>query len=112
MPRKLKSQERELVALLLCHCPEGTRFLFDLNERVVREMTDGGMGSLRFLSDREQRVRHRALSKAEFCDSDGVVVSVELTTDQFDDLFELDLWKVDFSPLQRFPLVSEVKFAG
>ena len=42
-------------------------------------------------------------------DDDGVLVSIELTVDERDELFELDFWKVDFSPLRRYPNPEDLK---
>jgi hypothetical protein len=38
-----------------------------------------------------------------------VPVSVALNVDQHGELFELDLWKVDFSPLQRIATLGELR---
>lgn len=42
-------------------------------------------------------------------DDDGVSVIIELNVDERDKLFELDLWKVDFSPLRRYPNPEDLK---
>jgi hypothetical protein len=39
-----------------------------------------------------------------------VLVSVALNVDQRGELFELDLWKVDFSPLQRIAAIGKLRF--
>jgi hypothetical protein len=73
-------------------------------------MPDGGMGSVRFVQEPpEQRIFGEQIAEGLFHDADGVPVSVALNIDQFDDLFELDLWKVDFSPLIRYPDADEVE---
>ena len=76
--------------------------LADLHDRSVREMDDGRMGSLQFVGAADRRMGSTA-GYAEFEDADGVPVSVALLLDQEGQLFELDIWKVDFSPLIRIP---------
>ncbi|MGT2430711.1 DUF6984 family protein [Cupriavidus basilensis] len=43
------------------------------------------------------------LASVEFFDEDGVAVIVTLSLDNYGDLYELDIWKTDFSPLRRLP---------
>jgi len=74
--------------------------------RVV-DMQDGGMGSVRFLGS-EPRSFDRTLVEAKYVDSDGVLVSIAVNADNHGQLFELDFWKVDFSPLKRYPKPSDV----
>jgi hypothetical protein len=71
-------------------------------------MQDGGMGSIRFLSDDLRRFG-RELISARYQDTDGALVSMSLNVDEYGDLFELDFWKVDFSPLKRYPRPQEVR---
>ena len=94
--RKLRRAECALIIEL------APQYRIGLDDALVTEMQDGGMGSIRFLSGND---RHRARSIAErkYVDSDGVVVSIELNVDETDSLFELDFWKVDFSPILRYP---------
>lgn len=78
---------------------------------MATDMDDGGMGSLRFLSSAEDRWYDRTVSEAWFRDSDGVPVVVSLNVDGGADLFELDSWKVDFSPRNKLPTdVSELLY--
>ena len=95
MPRPLTPEERDLIVYILGQSsPLNGRF------HLVEEMNDGGMGSIRFVGSPDRRLG-RCVGEVEFYDSDGVTVSVALNVDQRGELFELDLWKVDFSPLQR-----------
>jgi hypothetical protein len=76
----------------------------------VEEMSDGGMGSLRFPSDTGPDVERRlgeVLAQGEFADEDGVPVSFTINLDSKGRLFELDVWRVDFEPLKRFPNESD-----
>lgn len=94
--RKLHPAERALILELAPQCGVG------LEDALVTEMQDGGMGSIRFLGGND-RHRARSIAEARYIDDDGVVVSIELNVDETDNLFELDFWKVDFSPLLRYP---------
>ncbi|MDH2348702.1 hypothetical protein [Bradyrhizobium sp. SSUT77] len=103
MPRPLTPNERDLVAFILGrHSPLQDHF------GLVEEMKDGGMGSLLFVGAADRRFG-RCIGEAEFDDADGVLVSVALNLDQRDELFELDLWKVDFSALQGIAAVGDVR---
>ena len=75
-------------------------------------MNDGGMGSLQFRADcPKDSIFVNVVSEAEFIDSDGTLVSIALMLDGDNQLFELDIWKVDFSPLITLPAVNQLKFA-
>jgi hypothetical protein len=100
--RKLRPAERAVVTALV---PSVTAVLEDA---VVVEMRDGGMGSIRFLNGGERR-RSRSIAEAQYVDDDGVLVVIELNVDEKDELFELDFWKVDFSPLRRYPNPEDLK---
>jgi hypothetical protein len=45
----------------------------------------------------------KKIAEAEFTDEDGIPVSAVLNLDDKGQLFELDMWKVDFSALKRYP---------
>ena len=72
------------------------------------DMDDGGMGSLRFISSGKafssstQKFGGET-SSCHFTDKDGVLVSAALYIDSSGCPVELDMWKVDFSPLIRIP---------
>ncbi|TXI01920.1 MAG: hypothetical protein E6Q76_16345 [Rhizobium sp.] len=106
--RLLSDDEKSLLVSLIDGKPNGEALLKSLASALVEEMDDGGMGSLRFLrSDGGQQRLGDLLSEREFADSDGVPVMVAVNLDDCGELFELDIWKVDFSPLKRFPVVSK-----
>jgi hypothetical protein len=102
MKRVLTGGELAYITALLKQANESAR-ISSLPSARVEAMLDGGMGSLRFTSGASPRRRRRAIAVDEFIDGDGTPVSVELTVDQFDDLYELDVFKADFSPLIRWP---------
>lgn len=77
----------------------------------VEELQDGGMGSLRFhhgeITERERRLG-APLIEGQFYDDDGTLVSLAVNLDDQGRLYELDLWKVDFSPTGKFPEPKDV----
>jgi hypothetical protein len=98
--RPLTQPEHQLVEFLL-RLTE-LKDVHDLNNALVQEMNDGGMGSLQLGESREGRLGHM-VAEAQFTDGDGLPVFASLVLDQSGSLYELDLWKVDFSPLKRIP---------
>jgi hypothetical protein len=104
--RSLRDNEKALLAALIQGKPGEEKLLNSLENAVVEEMEDGGMGSLRFhWSDQvEPRCLGESLVERQFIDSDGIPVMVAINLDDQGDLFELDIWKVDFSPLKQFPV--------
>lgn len=100
--RKLRPAERAVISALAPSVTAG------LDDALVVGMRDGGMGSIRFLKG-DRRRRYRSIAEAEYVDDDGVLVNIELNVDEKDELFELDVWKVDFSPLCRYPNPEDLK---
>jgi hypothetical protein len=76
----------------------------------VEDIQDGGgMGGIRFLSDEKVRRPLAAIAEAEYKDEDGVLVSIVLNADSKGALYEIDSWKMDFSPLRRYPSPSDLQ---
>lgn len=74
------------------------------DQLMVQPMDDGGMGSMVLShtpNNNTERIFGRQVSDCTFADRDGVKVLASLYVDQHDEIYELDLWKVDFSPLQK-----------
>jgi hypothetical protein len=72
----------------------------------VESLKDGGMGSIRFeIENKDAKYRKfgKSVIEGEFDDLDGVLVSFAVNVDSDGQLFELDLWRVDFEPLLQFP---------
>lgn len=85
---------------------------YELDFIYVEEVDDGGMGGLKFLiEDKNDRFFGEILSSVRFNDEDGVSVIATLNLDDKGNLYELDIWKTDFSPLCH-PLNSEYKILG
>ncbi|MGT2457853.1 DUF6984 family protein [Cupriavidus basilensis] len=101
--RRLKPNEISFLIKMLGNRPEVVSLGSQLPQRFVEEMDDGGMGGLTFVSPHENRHIGSDLASVEFFDEDGVAVIVTLSLDNYGDLYELDIWKTDFSPLRRLP---------
>ncbi|WP_244817687.1 hypothetical protein [Caballeronia sp. Lep1P3] len=101
--RKLLPVELAFIREMLKGKPDEGRLASSLVDRFVEEMDDGGMGGLRFTSSKDDRSLGTALAEKKFADQDGVTVVATLNLDGDGDLYELDVWKVDFSPLISFP---------
>jgi hypothetical protein len=108
--RKLLKEEADLVAAMVRDSPRANELLRCLPERFVEDMNDGGMRSLRFRTgDSRKRRFGKRIAEAEFTDEDGTLVSAAVNLDESGELFELDIWKVDFSPLKRYPRPEELR---
>ncbi|ACE06212.1 hypothetical protein Aasi_0841 [Candidatus Amoebophilus asiaticus 5a2] len=73
---------------------------------LVRPMNDGKMGSLLLFPydiTKNDRMFGKQISECQFKDKDGIDVIASLYIDDKGNLFELDIWKVDFSPLLDIP---------
>ena len=105
--RPLRAEELELVRSLLSAISSNAELENTLSESRVTDMSDGGMGSIRFARPQSQSMG-KALVEAQYVDSDGVLVSIALNVDKDGQLFEVDFWKVDFSPLRRYPKPSDL----
>ncbi|PJZ75674.1 DUF6984 family protein [Leptospira neocaledonica] len=101
--RQINSAEERLLVFLLKKSNLSKYVDLDASKLKVQEMDDGGMGSLFFLANNEGRRMNKSIASLSFYDIDGIEVSVTLNIDQYGDLYELDLWKVDFSKLKKIP---------
>jgi hypothetical protein len=106
--RPLRQEELEVIQAMLQASPHQPKPQIDPNA-IVSQMDDGGTGSIRFVYPDPQSLGS-AVSEAQYMDIDGVLVSINLNVDKSGRLFELDLWKVDFSPLKRYPQPGDLVF--
>jgi hypothetical protein len=108
MPRYLSAKEHSLITLLLTGTPYADRVLPSLPSQLVTELADGGMGSLLFDNPDVAADRYygNRIAELQLKDQDEVPVVVTLIVDQQDQLYELDVWKVDFSPTIDLQLPS------
>src|SRR5687767_6788378 len=95
--RPIKPEERALIEHLLSLVKGGDRYQVPGE---VSNMDDAGMGGLQ-LSSRGEHAQD--LVEADYTDTDNREVFITLTTNEFDELYELDIWKTDFSALKRYP---------
>ena len=78
----------------------------NIENKLVAELDDGKMGSLRFKGSENRKYR-KTISEYHFHDRDGVLVLASLILDENNDLFEIDIWKTDFSELIEWPQMLE-----
>ena len=103
--RQMLPQEERLIELLV----QKSSINFPDNWKVnllVKSMKDGGMGSLYLFPNgviKESRLLGKCVSEYQFTDKDGVEVIASLNLDDKGELFELDIWKTDFSQLISIP---------
>ena len=103
--RKIAEREESVILYLF----NKAGLTCDLSFLTVEPMPDGGMGSLRIISNSmaEQRLRE-SVAECWFKDIDGVPVVASLNLDQNGQPFEVDVWKIDYSELQRWPQIDEI----
>ncbi len=106
--RPLRKEERALLNALLDSCGLKALSCAQLDGVRVTDMLDGSMGSIRFVQHAPRRYG-KTLAEARFLDEDGALVSVALNADEQGDPLEMDFWKVDFTPLRRYPSPSEIE---
>jgi uncharacterized protein DUF6984 len=103
--RDLRADELAIIKKMLAASPFEAKLAPQVSAMKVQEMPDGGMGSIKFFNGRPRSELEygKEIAEAAFKDADGVPVSLSLRVDKAGDLFELDVWKVDFSPLIGYP---------
>jgi hypothetical protein len=80
---------------------------------MVKQMTDGARASVQFASRLPGFRRFgKQVAEAAHTDDDGTHVSITINVDENGDLFELDVWKVDDTPLIRFPTPDDIVLIG
>ena len=105
LERPLKEEEKTLLRYLIDHISKKQR-VYNLPEKAI-DLDDGGMGSIRFGSD-SQRKYGKDLIQVKYFDSDKTLVIITLIEDDKQDLFELEMWKVDFSELKQYPTPDKI----
>ena len=73
----------------------------------ITPLADGGMGSFQ-IGKGNRRMRTQA-AEISFKDSDDTLVVATLNLDEEGILFEVDIWKVDFTPLMTWPTEVQLK---
>ena len=109
--RKLTIKEESLIDFLIRK--ENLSINPDWKKNTLAlSMNDGNMGSLKFwtegVNDEKREYIPSFVSEYEFKDVDGIDVIASLFLDKKGDLYELDIWKVDFSELLSLPDVNNL----
>ena len=107
--RLLREEEVVLLRTLLADHPSREQLLSDLECAEVKDMMDGGMGSVKFSATSNERRMAGCIAEADYIDSDGVPVSIAVNVDEKGRLFEIDIWKVDFGALIKYPTPKTIR---
>ncbi len=107
--RKLHPEERQLLIGLSRGRSIENMVMSAVANAYVKDLPDGGMRSVQFVSQvkTSRRFGCEAL-EGTFMDEDGVPVSVSINLDQDGDLYKIDMFKADNSPLIRYPTPESV----
>ena len=108
--RKLTLKEENLIDFLILK--ENLNINSNWRKDILAfSMNDGKMGSLKLCPEGiyDDKIEHVCsfISEYEFKDSDGVDAVASLFLDANGNLYELDIWKVDFSELLSLPDVKK-----
>ena len=114
--RPLRQNERDILVALI-HRAGLDRALSDpqaLDAMCAVDLSDGGMGSIRFLPATSETARRfgRVACEVLYTDTDGVDVLISLLLDDRGDLFEIDMWKMDYSALKKYPIPDRFRAAA
>ena len=82
------------------------------NEFKASPMDDGGMGSILLIPNK--LLQHPRMFKAQISDcllkdTDGIAILISLNIDQNNCLFELDIWKSDYSSVTKICGLQELQ---
>jgi len=99
--RELREAEKILLLHLLRSHDNFHYYEIEINSCRVRDMLDGGMGSIEFFHP--EKKFGGTLTESQYKDIDGTLVIITIYHDCKGDLHEMDFWKVDFSPLIKYP---------
>ena len=102
--RSLTSDEAAILDRLIEMTDISVRPTVSLSTAKARSMNDGGMGSIGFVYETSApTIGSKEIVVAGASDVDGVHLSLALNVDSLGRVAELDVWKVDFSPLLKLP---------
>jgi len=105
--RSLNKDEIALISWMIKGKLRGQKIIDTLDKLLVEEMKDGGMGSLKVnIEGKDDRIYSRELAKADLFDIDGIPVFISINLDQNDDFYEFEVFKADFSKLQKIPSIQ------
>jgi hypothetical protein len=104
--RYITEKEYNLVKFLIEKIGLKSKSIMLSKKLLVEELKDGGMGSLRFHYtdiNLDKRQFGKAIVEARYLDKDGIMVSVVVNIDSEGFIYELDVWKVNSSPVKISP---------
>lgn len=100
--RPISAEERALIEHLLRLVKGGQRYA------IPQEVENMGETTIQL----SQKGEHAAdLVEADYKDADGRDVVITLSVNEHDELYDLDIWKADFSALKRYPEPDKVKLS-
>ncbi len=105
LERPLRIEEKDLLQYLINLLPNKQN-TYVVPESVI-DLDDGGMGSIRFGAVK-QRKFGKDLIQVKYTDADKTPVIITLIEDDQQNLFELEIWKVDFSKLKQYPTQDKI----
>jgi hypothetical protein len=108
--RALRKEEQELIAFMLRGKPDFSDYITNqLPHSIVEEMNDGGMGSLKFLSVKDVKsIMKDEVARIDLRDIDGINLSITININTDGEIYELDVFKGDSSPLKQFPVAPYI----
>ncbi|RYY99179.1 MAG: hypothetical protein EOO11_05850 [Chitinophagaceae bacterium] len=100
--RPIAPEERALIQHLLQHVPNGSRYAIPDE---VEPFSGSGLGSIQLA----RRGDHAGdLVQVNYQDADRQPVLITLSANEFGELFDLDIWRSDFDPLQQYPAPGDL----
>jgi len=108
--RDLRDDELAVIKKMISGTAVEAQFYKQIAKMQVQDIPDGGMGSIKFYNGRPRSALEYGddIAEAAFQDGDGVPVSITLSVDRAGELFELDVFKADGSPLVRYPDIDDL----
>lgn len=105
--RQLREREKDLISFLLSL----KSLEIDISNLAVEDYPKTNSNSIWFKGSKpmSQRKNQQSLVLATFLDNDNIPISVHLSVDSDGELYELDIWKVDFSEINTYPCISTFK---
>jgi hypothetical protein len=103
--RPIKPEERELISHLLRLVQGEERYKIPDE---VENLGEGGLGGIQLSGKGDPAAD---LVEATYFDEDRRKVLITLTVNEHGELYDLDIWKMDFSPLRRYPTPDKVTLA-
>lgn len=104
--RKLRAQEKHFLEIVLAKFTAEKNLLYKVFfGEEVKDMDDGGMGSIQFYYDGVCSDEHvgRCRLEGKFLDQDKVLVVFTIFLDSRNRISEVDFWKVNFDQLISLP---------